>query len=108
MFRYRLHSPGGDDLGEATYAQMIQPGDEIYLGAGQAVRVLDVVPFEEARPLLGDSPRIGLPTTEGPRLRALRSRTRVLYEQTAGITRPSNSSYPMKGRRSTPYCASPP
>lgn len=21
MFRYRLHSPGGDDLGEATYAQ---------------------------------------------------------------------------------------
>ena len=23
MFRYRLHSPDGDDLGEATYAMMI-------------------------------------------------------------------------------------
>jgi len=22
MFRYRLHSPDGDDLGEATYPQM--------------------------------------------------------------------------------------
>lgn len=26
MFRYRLHSPDGDDLGEATYAVMIKPG----------------------------------------------------------------------------------
>jgi hypothetical protein len=47
MFRYRLHSPDGDDLGEATYAQMIHPGDEIHLGAGQRFRVIDVVPFEE-------------------------------------------------------------
>jgi hypothetical protein len=47
MFRYRLHSPDGDDLGEATYAVMIHPGEEIHLGAGQRLRVLDVVPFEE-------------------------------------------------------------
>ncbi len=47
MFRYRLHSPDGDDLGEATYAQMIHPGDEIHLGAGQRFRVPDVVPFDE-------------------------------------------------------------
>ena len=26
---------------------MIQPGDEIHLGAGQRFRVIDVVPFEE-------------------------------------------------------------
>jgi hypothetical protein len=32
---------------EAGYAQMIQPGDEIHLGAGQRFRVLDVVPFED-------------------------------------------------------------
>ena len=32
MFRYRLHSPDGDDLGEATYAQMIYPGEEIIGG----------------------------------------------------------------------------
>ena len=31
MFRYRLHSAGGDDLGEATYAVMIKPGEEIHL-----------------------------------------------------------------------------
>ena len=30
MFRYRLHSPDGDDLGEATYAMMIKPGEEIH------------------------------------------------------------------------------
>ena len=31
MFRYGLHSPDGDDLGEATYAMMIQPGEEVLL-----------------------------------------------------------------------------
>jgi hypothetical protein len=29
MFTYRLHSPDGDDLGEATYAMMIKPAEEI-------------------------------------------------------------------------------
>jgi hypothetical protein len=27
MFTYRLHSPDGDDLGEATYAAMIHVGE---------------------------------------------------------------------------------
>jgi hypothetical protein len=47
MFRYRLHSPDGDDLGEATYAMMIKQGEEILLGAGKRFRVLDAEPFEE-------------------------------------------------------------
>jgi hypothetical protein len=47
MFRYRLHAPDGDDIGEATYAVMIRPGEEIIAGANQRFRVLDVVPFEE-------------------------------------------------------------
>ena len=47
MFRYRPHSPDGDDLGEATYAMMIKLGEEVLLGAGQWFRVLDVVPFDE-------------------------------------------------------------
>jgi hypothetical protein len=47
VFRYRLHSPNGDDLGEATYAQMIHPGEEIIADRNQLFRVLDVVPFEE-------------------------------------------------------------
>jgi hypothetical protein len=47
LFRYRLHSPDGDDLGEATYAMMIKPGEEIHVGAGQRFRVLDAVPFDD-------------------------------------------------------------
>jgi hypothetical protein len=47
MFRYRLHSPDGDDLGEATYLQRIHPDEEIIAGNNQHFRVLDVVVFEE-------------------------------------------------------------
>ena len=47
MFRYRVHLEDGSDAGEATYAQVIQLGDEIHLAAGQRFRVLDVVPFDE-------------------------------------------------------------
>jgi hypothetical protein len=32
MFRYRLHARDGDDLGEATYAQLIKPDEEIIAG----------------------------------------------------------------------------
>ena len=46
VFRYRLHSLDGDDLGEATYAMMIKPGEEIHLGSGQRFRVLDVGSFD--------------------------------------------------------------
>ena len=56
MFRYRLHFEDGSGAGEATYAMMIQPGEEILLGAGQRFRVLDVVPFEEE----DESPFVGL------------------------------------------------
>ena len=56
MFRYRLHSPDGDDLGEATYAMMIKPGEESHLAVGQRFRVLDVVSFDEA----DESPFVGL------------------------------------------------
>lgn len=56
MFRYRLHSPDGDDLGEATYAVMIKQGEEIFVGNGRRLRVLAVVPFEEE----DESPFIGL------------------------------------------------
>jgi hypothetical protein len=56
VFRYRLHSPDGDDLGEATYAMMIKPGEEILLGAGRRFRVVAVVPFDEE----DESPFVGL------------------------------------------------
>jgi hypothetical protein len=56
VFTYRLHSPDGDDLGEATYAVMIKPGEEIIADKNQRFRVLDVVPFDEE----DESPFVGL------------------------------------------------
>jgi hypothetical protein len=36
VFRYRLHAADGDDLGEAAYAMMIHPGEEIHLEANRS------------------------------------------------------------------------
>ncbi|HEV8104936.1 MAG TPA: hypothetical protein VGP69_14495 [Gaiellaceae bacterium] len=60
MFRCRLHTADGDDLGEATYAMMIKPGEEIHLGSGRRFRVVAVVPFEEE----DESPFVGLRKVE--------------------------------------------
>jgi len=54
-----LHSPDGDDLGEATYAVMSKPDEEILVGNGRRLRVLDVVPFEE-----DESPFVGMLNVE--------------------------------------------
>ena len=56
MFRYRPHSPDGDDLGEATYAVMIKPDEEIIAGTNERFRVIAVVPFGEE----DESPFVGL------------------------------------------------
>jgi len=56
VFRCRLHTRDGDDLGEATYAVMIKPGEEIVVGNGSRFLVLDIVPFEEE----DESPFVGL------------------------------------------------
>jgi hypothetical protein len=53
VFRYRLHSPGGDDLGEATYAMMIKPDEEIIAGNNQHFRVVDVVRLDDESPFVG-------------------------------------------------------
>ena len=47
MFRYRLHLEDGTDVGEATYAMMIKPGEEIHGNGSQRLRVVAVVPFDE-------------------------------------------------------------
>jgi len=41
VFRYRLHSPDGDDLGEATYAIRIKVDEEIHLNGGERFRILE-------------------------------------------------------------------
>jgi hypothetical protein len=51
-----MHSADEDDLGEATYAVMIKPGEEIHGNGGQRLRVVAVVPFEEE----DESPFVGL------------------------------------------------
>jgi hypothetical protein len=56
MFRYRMHSLDGDDLGEATYAVMIKAGEEVLVGNGRRLRVLDVVAFDED----DESPFVGM------------------------------------------------
>jgi hypothetical protein len=55
VFRYRLHSPDGDDLGEATYAVMIKPGEEIVAGSNEHFHVVAVVSFDEE----DESPFVG-------------------------------------------------
>ena len=56
MFRYRLHSRDGDDLGEPTYPEQIKVGEELFFGGGRRYRVLDIVPFDEQ----DESPFVGL------------------------------------------------
>lgn len=56
MFRYRVHSPDGDDLGEATSAQMIYLGEGIHFDDGTRYRVVDVVVYDEEE----ESPFVGL------------------------------------------------
>jgi hypothetical protein len=54
MFTYRLHSPDGDDLGEATYPSMVKVDELLFFGGGRRFRVLDVVLIEdEESPLVG-------------------------------------------------------
>ena len=43
MFRYKLHYQDGSEAGGAAYADSVNPGDELMLGPGKFVRVLDVV-----------------------------------------------------------------
>jgi hypothetical protein len=47
VYHYKLHYPDGSEAGEATYAVLISPGEEILTGDGRKLRVLDLVPTEE-------------------------------------------------------------
>jgi hypothetical protein len=55
MFRYRLHTVDGDDVGEATYPDRVKVGEELFFGGRRRFRVLDVVVFDE-----DESPFVGL------------------------------------------------
>jgi hypothetical protein len=53
--RTRLHLEDGSDAGQATYAVLVKPGEEILVGNGRRFRILAVVPFadEEESPFVG-------------------------------------------------------
>lgn len=55
MFKYRLFWADGSEAGEAAYAVNIRPGDEIHVGTGRRLTVVDVVPANEEE----DSPYVG-------------------------------------------------
>jgi hypothetical protein len=55
FYKYRLHELDGSDAGEAHYAFIVKPGEEILTGGGRKLRVVDVVPIEEP-----DSPYVGM------------------------------------------------
>ena len=67
MFRFKMHYEDGSEAGDAAYADNVNPGDELMLGPGKFVRVIDIVPIEEE-----DSPYVGLlmVSGEGPAARA--------------------------------------
>jgi hypothetical protein len=47
VFRYKLHYEDGSEAGDAAYADNVRLGDELMLGPGRFVRVLDFVPAPE-------------------------------------------------------------
>ena len=56
MPKYRLYDADGNDLGEIRLGDVPwKPGDEIFLGAGKRLKVLDVVAVEDE-----DSPHLAL------------------------------------------------
>jgi hypothetical protein len=56
MFRYKLHYEDGSEAADAAYVDSVNAGDELMLGPGKFVRVLDIVPIEDVE----DSPVVGL------------------------------------------------
>jgi hypothetical protein len=54
FYRYRLFNEDGSEAGEAHYAVLIQPGEDIWTGDGGHLRVVDIVPVHE-----DDSPYVG-------------------------------------------------
>jgi hypothetical protein len=47
VYRYKLHYEDGSEAGEAMYAVLIAPGEEILTGDGRKLRVLGLVYTDE-------------------------------------------------------------
>ena len=47
MFKYKVHTALGEEIGEATYRFALEPSEELTIENNQRVRVIKVVPVEE-------------------------------------------------------------
>jgi hypothetical protein len=47
VFRFKMHFEDGSEAGDAAYADVVNPGDELMLGPGRFVKVLELVPVDE-------------------------------------------------------------
>jgi hypothetical protein len=56
VFRYKMHFEDGSEAGDAAYADFVNPGEEVLIGAGKRLRVLELVLIGEEE----DSPYTGL------------------------------------------------
>lgn len=43
MWTYRVYDAEGNELGEATFAQLLRPGEAIWLSGARKFEILDVV-----------------------------------------------------------------
>lgn len=50
MFRYRLRTPLGEEIGELSYRFLLEPGEVLAVGNTQRFRVVDVSLVEEQGP----------------------------------------------------------
>jgi hypothetical protein len=46
MFKYKLHTPLGEEIGEVSYRFLLEPGEELVVGDNQ-LRVVDVTLVED-------------------------------------------------------------
>lgn len=53
LYRYRLFDSMWNDAGEAQKAVLIQPGETILTDDGRTLRVLELVPTEDAEQYVG-------------------------------------------------------
>jgi len=42
-----MHYPDGSEAGDAAYADNVNPGEQLMLGPGRFVRVLELVPVDD-------------------------------------------------------------
>jgi hypothetical protein len=48
MFRYKLYFEDGSEARDAAYADNVNVGEVVLIGAGRTLRVLERVPVDEA------------------------------------------------------------